>query len=322
MKKSTLKYVLHIVVLIGLIVAGAKYLSGDEVIEALRAFDYSYAPFMIALSLTYLGLKGWRFVLLTRPVAEDLPWYVTFKAFVAGQAAALVPGGIAVRAGLLNQADVPVGRGSIPVLLNSGLDQAVFITGSLIAALWFEWARTPVFIVLSVLIVAGLILVIPPSRHWLLTMIEWAAKKFNLLDQWREFLKAAPEVFTPFTILTTLALTVAAFACHVIALDLTLRGVGAVLPYSSLTLAYILPTALGRLSGLPGGVGVTEAGMVGFLTSTSDLGNAAAFAASAIFRIVTILLPAAIGALIYFFGWRGEEEAEAATPASAPSQAK
>jgi hypothetical protein len=62
--------------------------------------------------------------------------------------------------------------------------------------------------------------------------------------------------------------------------------------------------------------------MVGFLTSTSDLGNAAAFAASAIFRIVTILLPAAIGALIYFFGWRGEEEAEAATPASAPSQAK
>jgi uncharacterized membrane protein YbhN (UPF0104 family) len=111
----------------------------------------------------------------------------------------------------------------------------------------------------------------------------------------------------------TLALTIIAFACHIMALNLAIKGVGASLPSSVLAMAYFLPTALGRLSGLPGGVGVTEAGMTGFLTSISDIGPNAAIAAVAIFRIATVFFIASISGLVYFLAWNGEKEITTST---------
>jgi uncharacterized protein (TIRG00374 family) len=108
----------------------------------------------------------------------------------------------------------------------------------------------------------------------------------------------------------TLALTVAAFACHIVALDLALRGVGTSLSYAGLALAYFLPTVLGRVSGLPGGIGVTEAGMTGFLTSISDIGPNTAIAAVTIFRVATFFFAALIGGLVYFLSWNGKRELE------------
>ena len=65
---------------------------------------------------------------------------------------------------------------------------------------------------------------------------------------------------------------------------------------------------LGRIVPIPAGLGVTEATMVGFLTAVSTVDAAAAVAAVAIFRIAAIFIPILIGALVYFFWWRGEEE--------------
>jgi uncharacterized membrane protein YbhN (UPF0104 family) len=50
--------------------------------------------------------------------------------------------------------------------------------------------------------------------------------------------------------------------------------------------------------------------MVGFLTSLGQLDTDITVGAVAIFRIVTIVFPAVLGALVYFFFWRGEEEVE------------
>jgi len=305
-----LKYVLNLIIVVGLIMAGFKYLSGQEVFEALGTFDYRYAPFMLALSLVYFGLKTWRFVILARPLARGLPWWVTAKIYVAGEAAALAPGGIAARAGMMNQLDVPLGKGSIPVLFNSLLDQIVLITGALIVALWFQRSRIPILIILGIFVLIGLLLLIPTSRAWILQGSRWIADKFKVRDEWRAFVKNLPKEVTFKRMASTLALTVAAFACHIVALDLALRGVGASLSYAGLALAYFLPTVLGRLSGLPGGVGVTEAGMTGFLISISDIGPNTAIAAVAIFRVATIFFAALIGGLVYFFGWNGERELE------------
>jgi uncharacterized protein (TIRG00374 family) len=308
--RGKLKYVLNLVILVGVIVAGVKYISGQEVLEALRTFDYRYAPFMLALSLAYFGLKTWRFVILAQPIARDLPWWVTAKIYVAGEAAALLPGGVAARAGMMNQLDVPLGKGSIPVLFNSLLDQTVLITGALIVALWFERSRTPVLIVLGIFVFIGLLLLIPTSRAWIMRAGKWVADKFNVRDEWRTFVKNLPKEVTFKRMASTLALTMAAFACHILALDLALRGVGASLSYAGLAMAYFLPTVLGRLSGLPAGIGVTEAGMTGFLTSISDIGPNTAIAAVTIFRIATTFFAVLISALVYFFGWNGERELE------------
>lgn len=306
--QGKLKYVLHLAILVGLIVAGMKYLSGQEVLEALKTFDYRFAPFMLALALTYLALKTWRFLLLTRPVVRNLSGWVLAKLYIAGEAAAYLPGGVAARAGMMNQLDVPLGKGSVPVLFNSLLDQVVLITGAMIVALWFERSRTPVFIVLGIFVLMGLFIVIPTTRQWALQGGKWIAAKVKMRDEWRKFLKTLPKEVTPRTMTSTLALTMAAFACHIVALDLAVRGVGSQLSYPVLAMAYFLPTVLGRLSGLPGGIGVTEAGMTGFLTSASDMGPNTAIAAVAVFRIATVLFIALSSSLVYFFGWHGEKE--------------
>ena len=312
-----LKYVLHAAVLIGLGIAAYRYLNGGEVLEAFTNFNYIFAPFMLLLSAAYLALKGWRFVFLMAPVS-DLPWGVTFRGYVAGQAATLLPGGVAARAGLMKQAGVPVSKSSAPVAFSSILDQVVFIVCSLLAALFFPGARTAALVLLGIVAVLALIFFIPATRRWFAKAADWVAGKFNIEEKWHDFLKAMREVATPKLMLITLGITVLAFALKVVTLDLTLRGLGFSLSYATLFLAYILPTMLGRLSGLPAGVGVTEAGMVGFLTSTADIDTNTAAAAVALFRVATILFQALLGALVYAFAWGGEKEGVGDTAADEP----
>jgi uncharacterized protein (TIRG00374 family) len=266
---------------------------------------------MLALATVYLLLKAWRFVLLITPFAPNLPKIVINKAYVSGQAATLLPGGIAVRAGLMKQAGVPISESSVSVAVNSAWDQAIFLACALIAALWFPAARMPVLIVIAALGIAGLLLMFQPARSWLAARAEQLARRFKFEDQWKRFLDSIPEVFARPIVLGCLALTVITFAINIVILDLTMRGVDLSIPYPTLFLAYILPTMLGRLLPIPGGgVGVTEAGMVGFLTATAQINTDVAVAAVTIYRIVTIVFPALLGALVYFLFWRGEEEGQ------------
>ncbi len=306
--KDYLKYGLHLAILGGVIYAGFKYLNGEEIWSALKSFDYNFAPFILLLAAAYLFLKGWRFVVLMEPFDGDLPWFITFKAYVAGQAATLLPGGIAARAGLMKQVGVPVAKSSVPVVFSSAIDQTIFIVGSLIAALWFEAARTPAFILLGVITTVTLISIIPATRQWLSKGADWVARKLKIEEKWHTFLEAIPKVLTWRIMGYSFLLTLLAFAAGIVALDLSLRGIGLDLGYPTLFLGFILPSMLGRLVPVPGGVGVTEASMVGFLTATSPANANEVAAAVAVFRIGTIFFQALLGAVVYYALWNGEEE--------------
>ena len=307
MKGKYLKYILHVAVLIGLIVAGVKYINGEEVLQALKSYNYAFAPVLLGLSALYLALKAWRFVQLMRPVS-DVNGNVMFRGYVAGTAATLVPGGVAARAGLMKQAGISVAESGMPVALSSILDQVAFVGSALIAAFWFESIRVPMLIVLGVLIGLTVIFLFPASRRWLGNIAAAIAKRFNVADQWKNFLQSGREVINTRTILVTLGITLVGLLVQVIILDFSLRGFGFNVSYATLFFAYIVPTMLGRISALPAGVGVTEASMVGFLSSSAGVDADTGLAATAIFRIATVFFQALLGALVYFFAWRGEKE--------------
>ena len=307
MKGNYLKYVLNIVVLIGLIIAAVKYINGEEVLQALKSYNYAYVPVLLVLSALYLALKAWRFVQLMRPVS-DRNGNVMFRGYVAGTAATLVPGGVAARAGLMNQAGVSVAKSGVPVALSSVLDQVGFIGGALFAALWFENLRVPLMILMGVLLVLGIIFAFPAPRHWLDNVTTAVAKRFHVAEQWKNFLRNGRAIINTRTIVITLAITIVGLLVQVIILDFSLRGFGFNVSYAMLFFAYIVPTMLGRLSALPAGVGVTEASMVGFLSSSAGVDPDTGLAATAIFRIATVFFQALLGALVYFFAWRGEKE--------------
>jgi uncharacterized protein (TIRG00374 family) len=307
-KSKYLKYGLHIAILIGLTWAVMKYVNGQKVLNALQTFNYIFMPFMVILALSYLLIKAARFVILMNPFTEKLTNRIIYKGYISGQPATLLPGGIAARAGLMNQVGVPLEQTSVPIAVHSGWDQIVFLLGGLIAALWFPSARLPVLIILGVLIITGALLLIPTTRNWLAGMAERITKRFIIEKEWNRFLDAIPQVFTKKIIILCFFFTVVAFAMQIIILGLTMQGLKLDVPVPTLFLAFIVPTMLGRLVPIPGGIGVTEAGMVGFLTATAQLNTGITVAAVAIFRIVSIVIPAAIGALVYFFIWKGNDE--------------
>jgi uncharacterized protein (TIRG00374 family) len=167
-------------------------------------------------------------------------------------------------------------------------------------------------ILLGILVGSGIVFAIPAARNLLSRAAERLARRFKVLDHWRDFLDAVKEMVTWRTMLVTMVITLLGVGMQIVMLDLSLRALGLEVPYPTLFLAYILPAMLGRLSALPAGVGLTEAGMVGFLASTSGIDPDTAAAAAAIFRVGTVFFQALLGGLVYLFGWKGEAEAKPA----------
>jgi uncharacterized protein (TIRG00374 family) len=309
-KGKFLQYGLHVAVLVGVAMAGLKYINGDAFLKALQRFSWEYAPLILALSVGYVLVKGWRFVFLMRQFTDASRWMI-LRAYVAGQACTLLPGGMAARAALLDQVKIPVSDSAASIALSSFSDQAVLLACSLLAAFWFKDARGPALYLLAGLAVISIVLGVEATRTWLLRLIERLLGKFKLLDQWRGFLRSLGEVTTVPVVLGGVANAALAFALYVIALDLAMRGVGAKVPYATLLLAFTLPTMLGRISAMPGGVGVTETGMIGILNHAPGVSLDQAAAAVTVFRLGTVVFAAVFGGLVYLFGWRGTAEVKA-----------
>ncbi len=311
-----LKIGLHVAILLGVAWATLKYVNAQEVLAALRTFNYGLAPLLLALSLAELLLKAVRFHLLLQPFGQGISWATGIKLYIAGQGATVLPGGVAARAGLLNQVGVPISEASVPVLANSMADQFFFIMLGLLAALWYPQARTSALFILALLLVVGLLFAIKPSRVWLSQMAQRIAARLGLEEPWRNFLSCLTMLRSGKIALTTFVTTALAFAVLVVILRLSLQGVGQSVSFPVALLAYIIPTMVARLLPIPAGLGVTEATMVGFLTASAGVDTNSAVAGAAIFRIVAIFLPILFGALVYFFFWRSVAEKGSHAPQS------
>lgn len=310
-KNSPFQYVLHAAVVVGMVVAGTKYINGDEFTRAIKQFNWLYAPFIMSLSLMYVGVKAWRFAYMLRELA-DTSRSMVMRSYFAAQACTLLPGGIAARAAILEQAGVPVTKSAAAIAISSMSDQIVLIGCSIVAALWFPSARQPVFFLLGGLAALSIILGIEASRTWLIHAVKKILGKWKLSGYVDKFLVSLREIATVPVLLAGIGNSLLAAIFMILALDLSLRGVGADVPYFRLLLAFTLPSLMGRISALPGGVGVIEAGMVGILDASPGIRLDQAAAAVAIFRVGTLLFAALVGGLVYWLGWHGAAEKKAA----------
>lgn len=313
-KSRYLQYALHAAVLAGVIVAGLKYVNGDQFMRALHRFNWIYAPFILLLTAAYVFVKAWRFASQLQVVA-NVRRSVIIRSYFAAQAATLLPGGIAARAAILEQAGVDMEESAASIALSSGSDQAALLASAIVSSLWFESVRRPVFIFLGILAVISVLLGVEATRTWLLGIVEKILQRVNLLDRWRGFLSSLKDMARPAALLRALVNALFAAALMVLALDLTVRGLGLKIGYDREILAFTLPSLLGRISAMPGGVGVTEAGMIPLLDSGAGVTREQAAAAVMLFRVGTVLFAAVLGGLVYFFGWRGAAEAKRAKAA-------
>jgi uncharacterized protein (TIRG00374 family) len=298
-----LQYVLHAAVIGGVIWAAFKTINGQELQKALDNFDWWVMPLVCVLGLASVMVKAWRFATLLKQV-HDLPRSIAMKAYVAGQSMTLLPGGIAARSGLLQQVGVKVEESSPAVAMSSISDQLGFILCASVAALWFEAARKPVLIFLGFLLLIGIVLGIEASRTWLLNAIEKMLKRFKQDGRWRTFVEGMTQTIDARMVTTGVLNSLMSFALLVGGLWLCMWAVGHKMHPLILLLAYTVPTMVGRISAIPGGVGLTEVGMVGVLDRMPGIKLDEAVAAVLVFRVSTILFTAIVGGIVYYTGWR------------------
>ena len=296
------RWALNGAVLIGLIIAATKYLSGGQFWGAIAHFRWIYALPILGFMLLYLAIRGARFgVALHR--LSGLDRLTAGICSVAGEGAALMPGGVVTYLAMLKEVGVKVGRSGASVAWISVLDQGLFVSMSVIAALWIPLARRGALAVLSALIIGAILLAMPITRLWIVVAWETLLLKIGVLVSWRNGLDAMRDLFSVRTSAAGLSLTIAAALTMGGALNLTVSGLGADITFASALLAYTLSTMLGRLTPLPGGVGVTEAALVGVLHKVGGVDLELAAAATAIFRVGTTLFGAIVGTAVYSLWW-------------------
>jgi uncharacterized protein (TIRG00374 family) len=307
-KKTGLwKWVLHFGVIAGVAWAAVQTLDGAQFRAALREFDWRFAPFVCALGVLYVLVKAWWFASLLRRTGEASR-STAIKAYVAGQSMTLLPGGVAARAGLLAQVGIGVQRSTPAILMSSVSEGLAFVVYGLLAAIEFEAARRPALLFLAIVGAFFLLLGLPATRGWIIGMIEKLLRRFGIAESWESLRANVADAFGMRVLALSVGNALVAFAALIAGLYLCLLAVGRPVSLSMLLLSFSIPTLIGRLSAIPGGFGLTEAGMVGVLAQAPRLSPDEATAAVLIFRVATVLFPALVGGVVYWTTWRREAE--------------
>jgi uncharacterized membrane protein YbhN (UPF0104 family) len=299
-----LHIVLAVAILAGLVVAAVTHLRGAEMAAALRAFQWKYAAPILIFSALHLVLKAWWFGIAVNDVAPHVSVWRAMVAYLCGQPATLIPGGIAARAALLAELDVPASVGSVPILFSSLLDMVTFTLLTLVAALWFPDGRRPALITLGVMLAIAVAVAIPPLRRGLDWLLGGLMRRFRLGKQWENFTaalgRAASWKFLGFGLLIT---SISSFTIPVVLL-FCVRAIGLSASLPALMLAVGLPTLIGRVTPSPAGAGPFDVGVVKLLGTAAGIGVNAAASALAVFRVATVLFHALLGVLVFALLWR------------------
>ena len=271
-----------------------------EVGTALRHFAWSAALLGLALAACNYGIRWLRWEYYLRRLGIRIAARDSVLVFLAGFALTVTPGklGEAVKALLLRQShDIPAARTAPIVVAERITDLIALLVLAVVGVFSFEVDRR---FLAAAAVAVGLGLAIVGSETlagWLFGLIERIPRLARLVPKLREFHNAATTLLKPGPLVVTTVLSVGSWFLECLAFWAVVRGFpGAHLSLQAGTFIYASMTVAGALSFLPGGLGVTEAGMLALLgTFGSGIGRGTAAAATFVTRACTLWFAVAIG---------------------------
>ena len=308
MNKKTVKYALAVLTVVGLGVACWKYLDPEALRKAWARMDWGAWGLLMILPLLYLALKSLRFYYLQSPLTRVSGFHI-WHGYGASQAASLLPGGVAMRAATMNQLGISPERSAGPILLNSLSDQLCLLAMGLAACFFYPELRMPALAVLGVFLFLGALLWWESSRTRLIKQVRKIFARFGGGKRYDKFIESFQVTHRKASWTGIVTTTVGANAVSVLILYIVVSSMGFEAELGALIAAFVVPQLLGRLSPLPAGAGVIEAGMVGFLQANSPMSVEQATIATLLFRSFDTIGPALYGALLHlaFSGRSGEK---------------
>lgn len=259
-----------IFVVAGILLYGAATLVSDyrTIVESLTRFPLDTLILVLTLVLVGWLLRGWRFHYYLRRTGENIPLGYSIKAFLAGFALTGTPGkvGEAVK-GIFLKEDygVPVTKVVGILVVERLMDLwGVLLLASCSLLLFQGWEK--LFLLCTAIVVAGGVFlcmerVYRPILETCskISWLSWASTK--ALDT----LLAGRDLMTPRIFFVGLVVSTVAWGMESVSLFFILKGFDLPVGMLQANFVYSFSTLVGALSMLPGGIGGTEAGMVGLL---------------------------------------------------------
>ena len=301
MKRIVSRLVAGIVVGVGVYVAFSIWADVGRVGEALSRFRWHYALLACLLAAANYAVRfgRWQYFLRKVGVTTVRPMD-SLQVFLAGFALTVTPGklGEAVKAVLLRASHrIPMARTAPIVIAERVTDLVALLLLALVGV--FDYDVDPRFLIAgAALVVAGLVVVSvdPVAKAAIaiagrLPLLRRFAHRFDDAHAHTAILLAP----LPLLIATGLATISWFFEC--LAFWIVVHGFpGATIGLQGATFVYAATTVAGALSFLPGGLGVTEAGMLALLVRLgSGIGRGTAAAATFVTRVATLWFAVAIG---------------------------
>lgn len=254
----------------------------------------------LALSLANYAIRFVRWTLYLRHVEIDVPPVPSGLVFVAGFALSITPGkvGELVKSYLLRELrGVPVTRSAPIVVAERVTDLIALVILAAIGVAAYGVATEAVIVGAVVLALGLVVLASPRLCHGLVDLATTPRVLRRFRERGLSFYDGIAALVRPAPLAWGTALAVAAWACECVGFAAVLASFpGTDVPLGLATLIYAASTIAGALSFLPGGLGVTEAGMTVLLVqSHRGVDEATAVAAALLIRFATLWFAVVLG---------------------------
>ncbi len=292
---------LAVFALVGVVLyAGATVASDyDATIFALVRFPGATLLLVLGLVLAGWLIRGWRFHYYLMRAGMPVSLAYSIAVFLASFALTGTPGkmGEAVK-GIFLKEDYGIPITSVVgiLVIERLMDLwAVLLLGSFSFLLFSEWIGAFVLCA-AVVILGGISLCMESAYRPVLDRIgrirglAWPSEKVLGI------LLTGRGLMTPRVILVGLAASISAWAMESVCMYLILQRFHLPATLLQANFVYCFSTILGAISMLPGGIGGTEAGMVGLL-AVMGIGYSAGLPAVILIRVSTLWLAVLVGVL-------------------------
>lgn len=268
--------------------------------EALASFSWRYALFACLLAFGNYVIRFLRWEYYLRVVKTRIALGDSALVFLAGFALTVTPGklGEAVKAVLLRASHgVPVARTAPIVIAERVTDLVALLLLALVGVFSFDVDRR--FLVIgAALVVGGLAVVsVDPLARAAIGIAGRLPLLRRFAHRMSDFHAHTAVLLAPRPLVVASLLGTASWFLECLALWVIVHGFpGAGVDLRTATFVYAATTIAGALSFLPGGLGVTEAGMLAFLVRYGvGVGRGVAAAATFVTRAATLWFAVALG---------------------------
>lgn len=261
--------------------------------------EFPVEKLAVVVGLVVVGwlLRGWRFYYYLQQAKEPVPLGYSIAAFLAGFALTGTPAklGEAVKGVFLKQDyNVPVTRVVGIVMVERLMDLwGVLLLGSLSLMMFRGWRGLFLLTGLAVL-AGGAFLCMERLYRPVLERLGRISYLKWVCDKALTILLTGRDLMTPRIFIVGLIVSAIAWGMEAISLYVILDALGLPVTLLQANFVYCFSTILGAVSMLPGGIGGTEAGMIGLLAFLG-ISYTSGLPAVILIRLCTLWLAVLVG---------------------------